>query len=62
MSHKEVVNKLDDETDAHGAELGADGAFKELLHVSIKVEKDRYESAVLWLRDLFYGSEFDEER
>jgi Zn-dependent M16 (insulinase) family peptidase len=62
LSHEEVVNKLDDETVAYGAELGTGGAFEELLRVSIKVEKDRYETAVSWLKDLFYGSEFDKER
>ena len=30
--------------------------------MNIKVEKDQYEAAVLWLKDLFYGSEFDKER
>ena len=42
--------------------MGTGNVFEELLRVSIKVEKDRYETAVLWLRDLFYGSEFDKER
>ena len=58
LSHEEVVNKLDDETVAYGA----GNTFEELLCVSIKVEKDRYETAVSWLKDLFYGSEFDKER
>jgi len=62
LSHEEVVNKLDDETVAYGAELGTNGTFEELLRVSIKVEKDQYEIAVSWLKDLFYGSEFDKER
>ncbi|KAF9780022.1 hypothetical protein BJ322DRAFT_1165133 [Thelephora terrestris] len=62
LSHEEVVNKLDDETVAYGAESGASNMFEELLRVSIKVEKDRYETAVRWLKDLFYGSEFDKER
>lgn len=62
LSHEEVVNKLDNETVAYGAELGTNNAFEELLHVAIKVEKDRYETAVSWLKDLLYGSEFDKER
>ena len=62
LSHEEVVNKLDDETVAYGAELGTNSAFEELLHVAIKVEKDRYAATVSWLKDLFYGSEFDKER
>lgn len=62
LSHEEVVNKLDNETVAYGAELGTNSAFEELLHVGIKVEKDRYAATVSWLKDLFYSSEFDKER
>jgi len=62
LSHVEVVNKLDNETVAYGAELGTNGAFEELLHVGIKVEKDRYAATVSWLKDLLYGSDFDKER
>jgi len=62
LSHEELVNKLDNETVAYGAEMGTNGTFEELLRVSIKVEKDRYETAVSWLKDLLYGSEFDKER
>jgi len=62
LSHEQVVNKLDDETVAYGAELGTNGAFEELLRVSIKVEKNQYGTAVSWLKDLFYGSAFDKER
>ena len=62
LSHEEVVNKLDDETVAYGADPGTGDASGELLRVSIKVGKDRYETAVSWLKDLFYGSEFDKER
>lgn len=62
LSHEQVINKLDDETVAYGAEFGTNGTFEELLRVNIKVEKGRYETAVLWLKDLFYGSEFDKER
>lgn len=28
----------------------------------MRVEVDKYEIAVAWLRDLIYGSEFDKER
>ena len=62
LSHEEVVNKLDDETVAYGAELGTGNTSGELLRVAIKVEKDQYGTAVSWLKDLLYGSEFDKER
>lgn len=28
----------------------------------MRVEVDKYETAIAWLRDLIYGSEFDKER
>ena len=36
--------------------------FAETMRVSIKVDKDLYETAIVWLKDLVYGSEFDKER
>jgi hypothetical protein len=33
-----------------------------MLRVTIEVELAAYETAVAWLRDLIYGSEFDKER
>lgn len=62
LTHEEVVNKLDDETVAYGVELGIGSAFEENLQVIIKVETAQYETAIAWLRDLLYGSEFDKER
>ena len=62
MSHEEVINQLDDETVSYEATLGFSGMFNEILRLSIKVESARYESAVAWLRDIIYGSQFDKER
>lgn len=62
MSHEEVINKLDDETVSYDADLGVNGGFSENLRISIKVETGMYETAIAWLRDLIYGSEFDKER
>ena len=74
LSYEQVVNKLDHETVMYEAELGVDtasgaflrvcsgNAFMEFLRVSIQVEKDRYGTAVQWLKNLFHGNQFDEGR
>ena len=63
MSHEEVVNKLDSETVAYDVSFGlGNGAFPELMRISIKVEPAKYEVAIAWIKDLLYGSVFDKER
>jgi hypothetical protein len=58
LSHEEVVNKLDDETVSYSFHFG----ISETLEVSIQVEVATFETAVAWLHDLLYGSEFCKER
>lgn len=62
LDHEEVVHKLEDETVSYEAELGVSGYFAETVRISIKVETDKYETAVRWIKDLVYGSEFDPSR
>ncbi|KAJ4001026.1 Metalloenzyme, LuxS/M16 peptidase-like protein [Lentinula boryana] len=62
LTHEEVVNKLDDETVSYEIGLGIANSFAEMLRVTIKVETPAYETAIAWLKDLLYGSEFDKER
>ncbi|KAA1467937.1 hypothetical protein DENSPDRAFT_833113 [Dentipellis sp. KUC8613] len=62
LTHEQVVDKLDDETVSYEANLGVSGTFADTLRVSIRVEADKYEAAVAWLKDLIYGSVFDKER
>lgn len=62
LSYEEVVNKLDDETVSFEVALGMGNAFTETVRVTIKVETAMYETAIAWLKDLVYGSEFDKER
>jgi Zn-dependent M16 (insulinase) family peptidase len=62
LTHEEVVNQLDDDTVSYEVGLGVSNNFTETFRVSIKVEKAGYETAIAWLRDLIYGSEFDKER
>ncbi|THV04852.1 hypothetical protein K435DRAFT_774162 [Dendrothele bispora CBS 962.96] len=62
LTHEEVINKLDDETVSYEIGLGIANSFAETLRVSIKVETAAYETAIAWLKDLIYGSEFTKER
>ncbi|THH10161.1 hypothetical protein EW145_g1526 [Phellinidium pouzarii] len=62
LSHEKVVIKLDDETVSYESELGMLGYFSENFRVSIKVEGEKYEAAVRWMKDLIYGAEFDLSR
>ncbi|KAI5124638.1 hypothetical protein M0805_004247 [Coniferiporia weirii] len=62
LSHEQVVAKLDDETVSYETELGMQNYFAENFRVSIKVEKEKYEAAVRWMKDLIYGAEFDLSR
>jgi len=62
LTHEDVVNQLDNDTVEYEADLGIPLHFRNTLRVSIKVELAEYETAVAWLKDLIYGSEFDKER
>lgn len=62
FTHEEVINALDKDTVSYDAGLGFDGAFGELLRVSIKVESTKYDTGIAWLRDVVFQSEFTKER
>jgi len=62
LSHEEVVNQLDNDTVSYEVGLGVSNNFTDTFRITIKVEKSKYETAIAWLRDLVYGSEFDKER
>ncbi|KAI0307721.1 Metalloenzyme, LuxS/M16 peptidase-like protein [Multifurca ochricompacta] len=62
LSHEEVVDQLDDQTVSYEVDLGTSGMFAETMRITIRVEVAKYESAVAWLRDLLYGSEFTKDR
>jgi Zn-dependent M16 (insulinase) family peptidase len=62
LNHEGVINKLDDETVSYDAGLGLSDTFSNIFRVSIRVEVAKYETAISWLRDLVYGSQFDQER
>lgn len=59
LTFEQVVDRLDDETVSYEANLGVGSYFTENFRASIKVEKEKYEEAVRWLKDLIYGSKFD---
>lgn len=62
LSHEDVINQLENETVSYEVGAGMNGIYTDLFRVSIKVETARYETAIAWLKDLIYHSEFDKER
>ncbi|KAI0080089.1 hypothetical protein K474DRAFT_1590638 [Panus rudis PR-1116 ss-1] len=62
LSHEEVVHKLDDDTTNYEVGLGVNNTFTETMRVAIRVQNENYETAVAWLRDLLYNSEFAKDR
>ncbi|KAL7420500.1 hypothetical protein Q5752_004450 [Cryptotrichosporon argae] len=62
LSHEEVANQLNDFTVAQSAGFGFSGNFYDTLVVALKVERDNYERAVQWIRDLLTGAVFSVER
>jgi hypothetical protein len=62
LTHEQVANKLDHETVGYSVGCGIWDYILEMLRVSNKVETPLYETAVAWLKDLVYGSEFDFQR
>lgn len=62
LSHEDVINKLENETVSYEVGSGMGGVYTDLFRVSIKVETALYDTAVAWLKDLVYNSQFDKER
>lgn len=60
LSFEDVVRLLDSETVDYDISFGS--AISEQIEVSIKVEKDKYTTAISWLRDLLFNSDFDAAR
>lgn len=60
LPFEEVVKLLDTETVDYDISFGS--GLSEQIEVSIRVEKDKYTTAISWLRDLLFGSQFDESR
>jgi hypothetical protein len=60
VGYEDVVKLLDAETVDYNINFGS--GISEQLEVHIKVEKDKYETAIRWLRDLLYSSDFDVSR
>jgi len=62
MTYDQVVNALDNETVVGEASVGLDGSFPQMFIPGFKVEADRYESQIVWLKDLLFSSHFDVDR
>lgn len=62
LAPEDVRARLQDETVDYDCELGIGSKFTENLHIKVMVEKEKYEDAVRWMKDLLYGVKFDSER
>ncbi|WFD29887.1 hypothetical protein MSPP1_000901 [Malassezia sp. CBS 17886] len=62
LTYEEVVHALDNDVLEYDAAIGLGSSFAENVAIEMKVEAHQYETAVTWLRDLLWGSEFDVER
>ena len=66
LTHEQVVNGLEQDTVSYNNSLGlggssnfSAGAFGQLMVVSMKVEKDKYEKALDWLENLAHHAVID---
>ncbi|KAK3592274.1 hypothetical protein CHS0354_037563 [Potamilus streckersoni] len=68
ISHEEVIQQLHADTLVTEANLGIDGEkfycgyIPQVVQVLLKVEKEKYEKGVTWLKDLLYNIKFTAER
>ncbi len=62
LTYEDVIKLLDEDTLEYESALGVSWGFNENLCVDLKVEKENYNKAISWLRDLVWGSEFAVER
>ncbi|CAD6909796.1 unnamed protein product [Tilletia controversa] len=62
LGFEEVVKMLDKDTVMYDIGLGESTGFTEHIEIVIKAEKNKYEGAIAWLRDLLWNSHFSIER
>ena len=63
IPYEQVVKELASETVYNGASIGiGNGFLKQILNVMIKVELDKYEKGLRWLRELLYSTQFTADR
>ncbi|KAG2207105.1 hypothetical protein INT46_004081 [Mucor plumbeus] len=62
VAHDDVVQKLDLDIISYDASLGYQGAFREYIVVTVKVEAKKYSAGVNWLRYLMWNIQFTHDR
>lgn len=62
IGFEEVVKELEAQTIGYSIEQGSSLGNPELLKIKFSVERERYESAVQWLKTMLFDSIFDVER
>ena len=68
IPHERVIAELEKDTQSTDTGLGLPpgcfqcGHFPQFLVAEVKVEEEKYERGVQWLRDVLYGTQFTAER
>ncbi|KAF4308857.1 Peptidase M16 [Botryosphaeria dothidea] len=62
IEFEQVVTELEKDTVTYSIESGSRIGNSELLRVRLSVEREKYETAIKWLKDILFNSVFDVER
>ncbi|EOD46550.1 putative zinc protein [Neofusicoccum parvum UCRNP2] len=62
IEFQQVVTELENDTVTYSINTGTSFGNSELLCISVSVEREKYENAIKWLRDIMFNSIFDVER
>lgn len=62
IEFKQVVTELEKDTVTYGINTGTSFGNSELLCIRVSVEREKYENAIKWLKDIMLNSIFDVER
>ncbi|XP_060071887.1 uncharacterized protein C05D11.1-like isoform X2 [Ylistrum balloti] len=69
VSHEEIVKQLEADMLSYGASLGAIstgtfscGAYPQVVHFQLQLEKDKYEKGIQWMKELLYRSKVTVDR
>lgn len=69
VSHEEVIKQLEADMLTYSGALGVTGggtfscgAYPQVVHIQLQLEKDKYEKGIQWLRELLYRSKFTADR
>jgi len=62
IEFEQVVKELEQDTVTYQIESGSNFGNSELVRIKFVVEREKYETAICWARDMMFNSIFDAER